>query len=216
MKVGTDGVLLGAWADISLATNILDIGSGTGLLSLMCAQRNEFAIISAIEIDTKAYNQSLENFKNAPFKNQLTVQNVALQKFNPNIKFDHIICNPPYFVQNNKMIDSTRKTARQTTSLNFDELLFATNNLLTSNGKASFIIPFSEKESFLNKADSFSLKAKLITDVRGSVQTNLKRSLIELSYKETETIQTTLTIEKKRHQYTDAYIDLTKDFYLKM
>ena len=134
MKVGTDGVLLGAWADSENATNILDIGTGTGLIALMLAQRNLKANITAIEIDEQASLQASENFNNSPWEIRLSIKNLKLQDFVVEEKFDLIVSNPPFFNNTFQANSSERNIARQTETLSFNELLKNTASLLSENG----------------------------------------------------------------------------------
>ena len=122
MKVGTDGVLLGAWTNIENAKTILDIGAGTGLISLMIAQRSE-KLVYALEIEENAYNQALENFKNSKWHNSLFLTHSSLQNYKTSLKFDIIVSNPPFFNNSYKIQDSNRNLARHTDSLSFKELL---------------------------------------------------------------------------------------------
>jgi len=214
MKVGTDGVLLGAWAKI-VGKRVLDIGTGTGLIALMIAQRS-LGFIDSIEIDNNAYNQAKENFFNSKWKDRLGVTNLSLQNLEPQYKFDTIVSNPPFFNNSHKTPDGSRNLARHTDSLSFDDLLKFTSNNLTDIGIASFIIPSNSEISFLQIAKQNKLYPSRICKVRGHESTPVKRSLIELRFIISDCIKTSLTIEISRHVYTQDYINLTKDFYLKM
>ncbi len=216
MKVGTDGVLLGAWANLYDGNTILDIGSGTGLISLMLAQRFPEALIDAVELDESAYQQTKENFSNSKFENRLTITQTPIQEFDSKIKYNLIVSNPPFFVNNERVELDARKTARQQETLTFEDLLAKTKDLLAENGVASFIIPFDLEENFLAIAKNLNLFPKRIFHVKGNEEAPFKRSIIELSFKLEETVYSTLIIEVGRHQYTEDYINLTKDFYLKM
>ena len=216
MKVGTDGVLLGAWANLYNGNTILDIGSGTGLISLMLAQRFPEAIIDAVELDESAYQQTKENFSNSKFENRLTITQTPIQQFDSKTKYNLIVSNPPFFVNNERVELDARKTARQQETLTFEDLLAKTKDLLAENGVASFIIPFDLEENFLAIAKNLNLLPKRIVHIKGNEEAPFKRSIIELSFKLEETIYSTLIIEVGRHQYTEDYINLTKDFYLKM
>ena len=216
MKVGTDGVLLGAWANLYDGQAILDIGSGTGLISLMLAQRFPEAIIDAVELDESAYQQTKENFSNSKFENRLTITQTPIQEFDSKTKYNLIVSNPPFFVNNERVELDSRKTARQQETLTFEDLLAKTKDLLAENGVASFIIPFDLEENFLAIAKNLNLLPKRIVHIKGNEEAPFKRSIIELSFKLEETVYSTLIIEVGRHQYTEDYINLTKDFYLKM
>tara|TARA_B110000037_G_scaffold209472_1_gene258663 strand:- start:6607 stop:7308 length:702 start_codon:yes stop_codon:yes gene_type:complete len=216
MKVGTDGVLLGAWVNCKNAKSIIDIGTGTGLISLMLAQKNKSAQILAIEIDKGAAIQANENIEDSKWKDRIIVKQTSLQDFQTQEKFDLIVSNPPFFNNTFKAESNSRNNARQTESLSFNYLLERTASLLTTNGKASFILPFSEKENFISIAKEQQLFLNNILYVKGNIKTEIKRILVEFSVKETEIKEETISIEISRHKYTKEYIELVKDFYLKM
>jgi len=214
MKVGTDGVLLGAWTRL-VGNNMLDIGTGTGLIALMMAQRCSNKI-SSIEIDNNAYLQAKDNFNNSNWSERLEILNISLQEFKPNHKFDTIVSNPPFFNKSQKTPDESRNLARHTDSLSFEDLLGFISENLSKLGIASFIIPFDSEKEFLQIAEKENLYPNRICRVRGTDKTPIKRSLIELDFQKTTCVETSLTIEISRHVYTQDYINLTKDFYLKM
>ena len=214
MKVGTDGVLLGAWTNI-VGKRVLDIGTGTGLIALMIAQRSQNNI-DAIEIDNDAYLQAKENFVNSKWSDRLNVYNMGLQGFYPNYKFDTIVSNPPFFSNSQKTPNKSRNLARHTDSLSFEDLLEFTSNNLTEEGIASFIIPYDSEEDFLQIAENKKLYLNRICRVKGTDDSPIKRSLIELRFQKDDCTVKMLTIEISRHNYTQDYINLTKDFYLKM
>jgi tRNA1Val (adenine37-N6)-methyltransferase len=217
MKVGTDGVLLGAWANLKNGNKILDIGTGTGLISLMLAQRFKNANIDAVEIDLDAYNQAKENFLNSKFQDRITIHQGAIQTFDFSSKYDLIVSNPPFFIKNDRVEVDARKLARQQETLTFSELLEKTSLLLSANGLASFIIPFDLEDEFIEIAKQFNLYSNKILHVKGNYESIVKRSLIELSFNQVDKIDVLeLVVESSRHCYTEDYINLTKDFYLKM
>ena len=219
MKVGTDGVLLGAWVFLGgKLENILDIGAGTGLLSLMLAQRCLAENIEALEIDEDSYEQCVENFETSPWSNRLFCYHAGLDEFIEEIEdsYDLIISNPPFYSENVSSGDSSRDKARQNQSLPFDELLEGVSKLLAKEGLFATIIPHKEEISFIALAASFGLFPTRILRVKGNPSAEIKRSLLEFDFKEQEVLEEELTIEIARHQYTNEYIALTKDFYLKM
>ena len=216
MKVGTDGVLLGAWSTLELGENILDIGTGTGLISLMLAQRFPNAKLDAIEIDQDAFTQAKENFEQAIFADRLTIINSSLQDYSTTKKYDLIVSNPPFFVVNDTVDFDARKQARQQETLTFEELLQKTAELLHKDGLASFIIPYDQMGVFSEIASQKGLKRSKTVYVRGNSTTAIKRVLLEFSFHEKEVEEKELIIEVERHQYTEDYTNLTKDFYLKM
>ena len=216
MKVGTDGVLIGAWTLCNKATNILDIGSGTGLSSLILAQRNDAAVITGIEIEENAFLQSQDNFNNSKWSNRLSIIHTSLQDFSSETKFDLIVSNPPFFTDSTQANNQYRKLARSTNSLNFKELISKSTILLSEDGIFSVIIPFPRKEEFINIALENHLFLSRICYVKGTENSPVKRALIEFNSYQNTILEENLIIEKKRHNYTDKYIDLCKDFYLKM
>ncbi len=219
MKIGTDGVLLGAWAPIHSSVNsILDIGSGTGVLALMAAQRSEAEIIDAIEIDADAYEQTVENFEASMWGDRLFCYHASFQEFVAEIddQYDLIISNPPFYSEDYKTPDNKRDMARFEDALPFEHLLVGVSRLLTKNGKFAVIIPYSEEQRMIDIATQVHLFPEIITRVKGTPTSAIKRSLLLFSFNQVDCKIDELIIEKSRHQYTVAYMNLTKDFYLKM
>lgn len=219
MKIGTDGVLLGAWASINQHPfSVLDIGAGTGVVALMLAQRCQAQLIDAIEIDGGAYEQCTDNFENSPWNDRLFCYHASLEEFVEEIdeKYDLIVSNPPFFSDDFKSDNAQRDIARFQDALPFEHLIESVTKLLSESGVFSVIIPFKEEETFIDLARSFGLFNNLMTRVKGNPDSETKRSLIEFSFTEKETIFDELIIETSRHQYTENYIKLTKEFYLKM
>ena len=219
MKVGTDGVLLGAWTPlINNPYNILDIGTGTGLIALMLAQRSQAEQIDAIEIDDDAYEQATENFENSPWNDRLYCYHAGLDEFVEEVEeeFDLIVSNPPFYTDEYKSGNDQRDNARFEDSLPFEELVEAADFFLSENGIFALIIPFKEEGRILEltkERDLFPLK---ITRVKGTPSTEIKRSLLAFTRIEQPAVIDELIIEVGRHNYTPEYIELTKDFYLKM
>lgn len=220
MKIGTDGVLLGAWTPLDNAPySILDVGTGTGIIALMLAQRSGAELIDAIEIDDDAYEQATTNFENAPWNDRLFCYHASFLEFASEIDdaYDLIVSNPPFYTEDYKSDDSSRTTARFADALPFEHLLAGTRKLLASEGEACFIIPFKEEENFIHLAESMQLFPKKITHVRGNQKSAIVRSLLCFSRHQTNTLEINeLVIEKGRHDYTNEYIALTKAFYMKM
>ena len=216
MKVGTDGVLLGAMTDCKKATKILDIGSGTGLISLMLAQRNDTAVITGIEIEKNAFLQSQDNLNNSKWSNRLSIIHTSLQNHSSETKYDLIVSNPPFFTGSTQANNQYRKLARNTNSLNFKELIAKSKILLSKNGIFSVIIPFRRKEEFIKLALENNLFLSRVCNVKGTASSTTKRILMEFNHSKKTILQENLIIEKARHIYTDKYIDLCKDFYLRM
>ncbi|WP_179333655.1 tRNA1(Val) (adenine(37)-N6)-methyltransferase [Winogradskyella costae] len=219
MKIGTDGVLLGAWTSVEHNPfNVLDIGSGTGLLSLMIAQRSYADQIEAIEIDDDAFEQCVTNFENSPWADRLFCFHASLIEYIEAVdeKFDLIICNPPFYTEDYKTKDNARDLARFSDAMPLEHIIFAVINFLSEKGKFSIVIPFKDEEKYIEEASLIHLFPNRILRVRGNEKSDLKRSLIEFSYSKTPIKISELIIETERHQYTEDYINLTKDFYLKM
>jgi len=220
MKVGTDGVLLGAWTPIeNNPFSILDIGAGTGIIALMLAQRSNAEQIDALEIDENAYEQAVDNFENSPWSDRLFCFHAGLDEFieEPEDEYDLIISNPPFYSEDYKTECDQRDLARFQDALPFEDLIEAAALLLSENGIFSVIIPFKEEEKFLALAFDYELYPIKITRVKGTPTSEIKRSLLAFSRNAIEIIPTdVLIIEIARHVYTPEYIELTKDFYLKM
>lgn len=217
MKVGTDSVLLGAWTSIKKQPkSILDIGAGTGILSLMLAQRSNAGLIDAIEIDPLAYEQCVQNFENSQWADRLFCYHSSFSEFVREIddRYDLIICNPPFF--NSNSLNTSRQQARNNGSLPFNELIKGASHFLSSKGHFSLIIPIESEKKVIALCENNKLYPNRITRVRGNANAKLKRSLIEVSRVQQTIDISEMTIEIERHLYTTEYIDLTKDFYLNM
>ncbi|PWA05636.1 tRNA (adenine-N(6)-)-methyltransferase [Flavobacterium psychrotolerans] len=220
MKIGTDGVLLGAWTPLENNPNsILDIGTGTGIIALMLAQRSAATQIDALEIDEDAYEQAVDNFENAPWNDKLFCFHAGLDEFieEPEDEYDLIVSNPPFYVEDYYSTNKQRDLARFQDAMPFEDLIEAADLLLSENGIFAVIIPFKEEAKFIDlcaEAELFPIK---ITRVKGTHQTPIIRSLLAFKRFEMSTQSANeLVIEISRHEYTDEYIELTKDFYLKM
>lgn len=219
MKVGTDAVLIGAWTEVKNTKNILDIGTGSGIISLMLAQRNSCATIKGIEIDEAACHQALDNFKLSPFSGRLRVEHTSVQDFiiNNVHSFDLIVSNPPYFVNSLKCPDKKRNNARHSDTLSLDELLRCSKSLLVTGGRLALVVPFDLKEELYGLAAESGFHLRRETSVYPTPNSEAKRLLVEFILCPVDTFEKeTLTIEIARHQHTEEYIALTKDFYLKM
>ncbi|WP_299116470.1 tRNA1(Val) (adenine(37)-N6)-methyltransferase [uncultured Winogradskyella sp.] len=219
MKIGTDGVLLGAWTSIeNHPFSVLDIGAGTGILSLMLAQRSNAQLIEVIEIDADAYEQCADNFENSPWGDRLFCYHASLLEYVEEVedKYDTIICNPPFYSENYKTENISRDLARFTDAMPFEHLVYAASQLLSKSGLFSVIIPHKEEKKFIELASKVHLFPKRILHVKGNPEADIKRSLIEFSFQHTTIKTSELIIENERHNYTEDYINLTKNFYLKM
>jgi tRNA1Val (adenine37-N6)-methyltransferase len=220
MKIGTDGVLLGAWAPIdNNPFSVLDIGTGTGIIALMLSQRSNAQQIDALEIDDDAYEQAVDNFENSPWSDRLFCFHAGLDEFveEPEDEYDLIISNPPFYTEDYKTENQQRDLARFADAMPFEDLVEAADLLLSENGVLAVIIPFKEEDNFLALAKEYELYPIKITRVKGTPTTEIKRSLLAFSRNENTPLLTDeLIIETARHIYTPEYIELTNDFYLKM
>ncbi len=219
MKIGTDGVLLGAWCPINNNPySILDIGTGTGVVALMLAQRSSAQQIDALEIDEQAFEQATENFENSRWNDRLFCFHAGLDEFvaEPEEEYDLIVSNPPFYKNDYKTSNEQRDLARFQDALPFEDLIEAADLLLSENGILAIIIPYSEEDHFITLANDFELFSFKITRVQGTPTTDVKRSLMAFSRKKSECIIDNLVIETQRHCYTEAYTTLTKDFYMKL
>lgn len=218
MKVGTDGVLLGAWVSLENPESILDIGSGTGLIALMLAQRSDAFQIDAIEIEDDAYEQAVTNFENSDWSDRLFCYHASLQEFAEEMdeQYDLIVSNPPFYTDSFESSDSNRSLARFESALPFEELIESTAKLLSKNGNLALITPYKEEEKVLKIALKNELFPQKITRVKGTANSEIKRSLLLFSFQENTPEIDELIIELSRHQYTDAFKELVKDFYLKL
>lgn len=217
MKVGTDAVLLGAWVLPNGSQNILDIGTGTGIIALMIAQKSSANII-AIDIDENAVIQAKQNVLESKFANQINVQLSSFQTFanSATIKFNLIVTNPPYFEQSYKSSDEQRSQARHADVLPFEELLDGVKKILDIKGKFCLILPRIEAEKFTLLAEKKGFQLSKLLRVKSRADKDLaKRHIMQFEFKATEFSENTLIIEDgDRHQYTPDYIALTKDYYL--
>jgi tRNA1Val (adenine37-N6)-methyltransferase len=216
MKVGTDAVLLGSWANASHAKHILDIGTGTGIIALMLAQRSG-AQIDAIDIDHNAYLQASENVIASPWKDRISVFHKALQEFSPetDYRYDVIVSNPPFFVDSSKALEKSRTNARHTDQLPYGDLLKGVLRLLNPSGKFYVILPTKESEQFREMAEENKLFCTKITRVVTRTDKPEKRMLMRFEFTNRAFSEDSITIEQdERHSYTDQYKELTKDYYL--
>lgn len=216
MKVGTDGVLLGAWVEVGGCRNVLDVGTGTGLIALMVAQRDSKAIIDAIDIDGGSVMQAQQNTAHSPFAQRIDVLQCSYQDFADKVdkKYDLIVSNPPYFQNSLKSPNLSRTNARHNDSLSFFEIISKGFTLLSESGRIALILPYECKQAVLDHAATVKLYANRITNVFPLPHSPAKRLLVELSVQEMRCVEDNLTIELSRHQYTNEFNALTKEFYL--
>lgn len=222
MKIGTDAVLLGAWATIDdYPDSILDIGAGTGVISLMLAQRCDALTIDGVEIDELAHEQCVENFELSDWGDRLFCYHASFDNFVSEMaeeeeRYDLIISNPPFYTDAFETKNDSRNKARFTSALSFESLLLGASKLLSDSGLFSVIVPFKEESKFIQIAKEANLYLNRVCRVRGTYDSDVKRSLLEFSFHQKELVIEELVIEIARHNYTEDYINLTKDFYLKM
>jgi tRNA1Val (adenine37-N6)-methyltransferase len=215
-KVGTDGVLLGACAEIGNVKSILDIGTGTGLISIMLAQRCG-AEIAAIEPDLESFDQACENVNRCNWSHRLKVLHTDLQNFNPaHDKFDLIVTNPPFFSDSLKNPDTRRSSARHNDSLTSEEILSNVTRLLKEDGRLQLIMPYVEGNVFIAEAIKYGLYCNKILKIKPLPSSDIRRLILTFSKSQEKSSESFLTIEhNNRHEFTEEYINLTKDFYLK-
>jgi tRNA1Val (adenine37-N6)-methyltransferase len=215
-KVGTDGVLLGSSVDVDGIKRILDIGAGTGLIAIMLGQRSDADIV-AIEPDYNSYIQCCENVTLCKWNKRIKIEHTDLQSFNPaNDKFDLIVSNPPYFHDSLKNADPVKAASRHNDSLSTDEILNGVSRLLVEEGRFYLIMPYVEGNVFIAAAQEYDLYCNSILKIRPLPSSEIRRMVLGFGKRKTKTTEKFLTIERgKRHDFTDEYISLTKDFYLK-
>ena len=214
MKVGVDSVILGAWVKINDANTILDVGTGTGLLALMMAQRSN-AMITAIEIDDLAYREAISNIQVSPWPDKIRVINSSFQDFAEKCttEFDHIVSNPPYFENSSQPEDHRRRNARHNDELPFGDIINGSLKLLSEKGKLSVILPENIANGFCKVAMDSGLYINRTLMVRHRPGKPFHRQLMEFSKKETTIDKSVLLIEDQ-NEYTEDYKNLTREFYL--
>ena len=216
MKVGTDGVLLGAWAMANKNNRILDIGTGTGLIALMAAQRFPKATIEAVEIDPVAALEAQSNFNLSPWKDRMILHHCRIQDFACQDYFNLIISNPPFFENSKQSGEEMKDIARHTEQLAFTELIFAANNLLKEGGTFAVIIPAANSAKFIKLSQAQGLYCNKKCIVKSTPEKAPIRTMLSFNKYKTDLIVEEIVIEDNgRHNYSKAYIDLTKKFYLK-
>lgn len=215
-KVGTDGVLLGASADVTGVKRILDIGSGTGLIAIMLAQKCDAEIVT-IEPDKNSFIQTLENISLCKWSSRIKVEHTDLQNYYPvGEKFDLIVTNPPYFNDSIKNPDPRKSASRHNDSLTSDEILHGVSRLIEDDGCLHLIMPYVEGNIFIAEASEYDLFCNNILKIKPLPTAEIRRLILTFSKKRLKVIEKFLTIEHgRRHEFTEEYINLTKDFYLK-
>jgi tRNA1Val (adenine37-N6)-methyltransferase len=213
MKVGTDGVLLGSWVQVKEAKRILDIGTGTGLIALMLAQKSE-ASVDAIDIDRPSFEQATQNVQISPWTDRVRIIHSALQDFKPGYRYDLIVSNPPYFIDSFKAPGEARNIARSAShSLSYEELLQGVVRLLQNTGRFCVILPFKEGQLFRDKAEQNGLFCNHLVNIKTGRDKPYKRVLMEFSRREEELIEEELVIHYDERHFTEQYKALTRDYY---
>jgi tRNA1Val (adenine37-N6)-methyltransferase len=217
MKVGTDGVLLGAWCSCANARRVLDVGTGTGLIAMMVAQRSE-AQVTAVEIDSSACIDAVENFGNCPWSDRIELFNLSVQEFTEDCqeRFDLIVSNPPFFSNSLKAPSAGRALARHDDTLPVSDLFGCAVRLLADNGRLSVIIPADRIDDYDSEAALHGLGPVRRAMVRPNPNSPFHRAMVEYGYGDSYSSDEIISIETEEHSvYSPEYIALTRDFYLK-
>ncbi len=219
MKVGTDGVLLGAWAGTGKKNHILDVGTGTGLIALMMAQRFPDSSIWALEMEEAALSQAGDNIANAPFADRITLVGSTFQQFacQTEARFDLIVSNPPFFSDALLPPDKSRAQARHSVTLTLDELLFYSRRCLAENGLLSMILPFAKQDELHQLCEKYAFSVQRETRVHPLPGALPHRLLVEVTLGQVQAPVThSLVIEQSRHRYSDEFTQLVREFYLNL
>jgi len=215
MKVGTDAVVLGSWVNPESSKRILDIGTGTGLIALMLAQKSA-AEIDAVDIDENAYAQAKENFNISPWSDRVHIFHQPFQEFSATAKhvYDLIVSNPPYFHHASKPPEEARLNARHNDQLSFDELVVGVKKILTPDGRFCLILPNKEGFEFMDLAQSKGLFCHKLIRVKTKADKSEKRLLMEFGFQFGLLTDNELVIQEEDSSYTPEYIELTKDYFI--
>lgn len=217
MKVGTDAVLLGAWTNVQNAKNILEIGTGSGVISIMLAQRSEVKI-EAIDIDKNSVDQASDNFKISPWDKHLSAKHFSLKKFmieNKN-RYDLIVSNPPFFIDSLKSPNKNKTLSKHTDELSYSDLIQGLIHFLSPQGRACIILPYNESKSFINLAriENLYLNKQLLIKPKKDKVAN--RVLMEISFKKASLNENEIYLRELDNSFSDDYKNLSKDYYLNM
>jgi tRNA1Val (adenine37-N6)-methyltransferase len=216
-KVGTDGVLLGAWVDVEDTKEILEIGTGSGVIALILAQRTSTKThIDAVELDSDSAEQARENVATSPWPTKVSVHHSSIQFFQSIKKYDLVISNPPFFVDSTRSSESKRTNARHTGELAFDELIDVALKFLNADGRLAIILPTTEAILFIEKAAHKNLYCQKKCEVQSRTHKPIERILLEFGLKQTPILRDNLIIHGVKEEWSEKYMDLTKDFYLRM
>lgn len=215
MKVGTDAMLLGAFANVEGKESGLDIGSGTGVISLMCAQRNELLSIKAVELDELGYKECDFNFKSSSYSSRLKVYHFDFLVFKTNSKFDFIISNPPYYQSRLENSDSRKSKARHESSLPKASFMRKVSELLAAKGELWIIVPFEDVKGWVDSASKSGMHLNQVINIKGKVAGDNVRAILMFSGVELEVKTKDFVIRETDGSYTEEYIELTKEFHYK-
>jgi len=214
MKINTDGVLLGAMAQHESPKRILDIGTGTGVIALMLAQRYPKALIHALEIDEQASTTAGRNFENSVFNKQLSVHNLAIEQYSNSAKFDLIVANPPFFVNDYKNAEPKKEIARHASRTFFAELIKKVDELLSEDGCFWFVLPIRQSEEVVKHGLELGLFAKKVIKLHSDITKPEFRRIVCLARKSRDLVEEDFMIYESEKIYTKAYERLLKDFFL--
>lgn len=216
MKVGTDGVLLGAWANVQGVKTILDIGTGCGLIALMLAQRSDKTNIDAVEIDHDSAMQARQNVENSPWQDRIKIHHASFREFSEerNEKYDLIVSNPPFFENSLKPAMKHKNISKHTGHLTFEELLFHTSHMMHNNSRFTLILPADQSTNFISKALIEDLYCTFELKVIPREGKTPKRCILEFTKQRQKKAEAELTIKNKDGSWTEEYQNLTGDFYL--
>lgn len=221
MKVNTDGILLGAWSDLDDKRDALDIGTGTGLIALMLAQRSEDLRVTGIEIDQNSFHQASENAKLSVFSSRMYIIHDSVQQYaqTATIKYDLIVSNPPFFSGGTFSANENKANVRHTIKLSHADLLISVQKLIALNGHFDLILPYMEGLRFIELAAKYDFYPTYVTEVRSKVDKPVERLLIRLAYKVQNPLthnQLVIHQSNEANDYSVDFINLTKAFYLFM
>ena len=215
MKVGTDSIILGSAIKIkSKYKRILDVGTGTGLLSLMLAQKSTNSNITAVEIDSNSYHQAKVNIDKSKWRNRINLIHADAKQLEIDHKYDLIICNPPYFSNSKQSMIKSKNTARHQVELNFNDLLNIWGKIGNNDSDLVCIVPIMESEKLHKMVKNNGNYLAYCLEVKSNPNSNPKRAVMLFSKNKMETIKSELCIHNNEGGYSDAYMNMTKDFYL--
>ena len=216
MKIGTDAVLLGIWSDVADAKQILDVGTGSGILALLLSSRNKIATVDAVEIDSDSCREAELNFNNSPFAGRLHIIKQDFNKFAAETrkKYDLVISNPPFFVNDMKSSRDKKRLARHTDSLTYKQLIQGVTSVLSKTGKFCLVLPYSQKQFFLKTcADyGFHLQKEMIIFPKPCKEPN--RINMQLGFEKKLLITRKFVIRNENGSFTSDYLNTESDYYI--